>query len=265
MPRRRASGAIATALFLSLLSACGEGGDGAAVVTEALSPHKGYPITIVYSHGAGEKGKPHKCDEKADVPKVLTNMVEQENVKIRYLCSNVSEDRREATYIDARAKEIEHFLFKLRAEGIPARNIFLMGYMEGAWASLIAARRFGQHINGVVAFAPAFHGARERWKKLGDRKARKARAPRAQANQITELSKAPLRAFVYAFKEDTFNGPEQLAFFRYVPGLRYIVSKQCKEGHKSLFTDCFADYEKNRLRNHMKKMLAGPQVAKTVN
>jgi len=265
MPRWRASRAITAFLFLSILSACGEGEGGPVVVTESLSPHKGQPITILYSHGAGDPGKPHKCDAAKDIPKILANMRDADKVKIRYLCSDIPATTREADYINARVKEIEHFLFKLRAEGIPARNIFLMGYMEGAWASLIAARRFGKQFNAVVAFAPVFHGVRGRWAKLGDRKARAVRVPRAEANQITELSNGPLRAMVYIFKKDTFNGPRQLAFLRHVPGLRLIVSKKCEEGHKGVFSDCFADWEKLRLRNYLKKQLAEPQVAKTVN
>lgn len=267
MPRRRALRAIATVFSVTLLAACGDDGGetGPVQVVDALSPYKGHPITIVYSHPAGERGKPYQCNENNDVPKVVKNLASLDKVKVRYLCTSVTEDRREAVYVDARAKEIEHFLFKLRAEGIPARNIFLMGHLEGGWVSLIAARRYGRYFNAAIVFAPAFHGTRDRWAGMGDRRARKARVPRGHAQQITELSNGPLRAFVYVFAEDTYNGPDQLNFLKHVPGVRYVVSKKCKQGVKSAFTDCFADWEKNRLRNYIKKQLAGAQVAKTVN
>lgn len=99
MPSWRASRAIAISLSLTILAACGEG-DGAAVqVVQTLSPHKGHPITFVYSHAAGEPGKPHKCNAKQDVPKILRNLEEQENVKVRYLCSNIGDELRDGDYI----------------------------------------------------------------------------------------------------------------------------------------------------------------------
>jgi pimeloyl-ACP methyl ester carboxylesterase len=125
--------------------------------------------------------------------------------------------------------------------GVPADHIFLVGQSAGGWASLLVARRQQVPINAVIAFAPAFAG--QKAKRPDDMQT-------VQELHIAFLSAAErLNALVFAFDDDPYNTPEDLAVLRAIPGIRFIrlpadviAGRRCEraKAHATAFRDCFA-------------------------
>jgi len=234
----------------------GQSGSGQSIQSLA----GGHPVVVIFNHGTRDSRVRHACNENRDIPLVLRRLASAEKIQIHYLCSTATNRSRERSYTYDRAIEIAHAIYQYRAKGVPARNIFLMGQSAGAWSALIAARRYGDRFNALIGFAPAFHGTRDKWQKRGYR-TKNGRVPRMQAIQAHEIAAGRVNALIYAFPKDNYNTPAQLSFLKKVPGVEFVVTGDCKAGHSTGYTRCFADAEVNRIRNFIAKQLKNPQLA----
>ena len=244
----------------AVLAGCKEGGQaGSGQSIRSLGG--GHPVVVIFNHGSGSWGRRHACNAQRDVPKLLADLAASESLKVHYLCSRVTDHTRGRRFASDRADEILHVVYQYRAQGIPARNIFLMGHSAGAWASLLAARRNGKQFNAVIAFAPASFGDRKQWASRGFKRAKAGRVPRIQAIEAAKIASGSLPALVYAFPRDTYNGPAELSFLKKVPGVSFVVTGDCKAGHATTYTRCFADAETGRVRRFIANRLHSRQIA----
>lgn len=208
-------------------------------------------VVIIFNHGTRRPQYRHDCDRARDVPAVMRAVVRQTGWRLHYLCSTAIDGDDQGSYTYKRAAEIERVVDAYRARGLPAARIFLAGHSAGGWSSLIAARRFGAKFNAVVAFAPAFAGPRHeavqypRWRN------------QIRPRQVADILKARrLRALVFAFPEDTFNRPRELAFLKALDGVTLVPFDRCRRGHGTTYSRCFSRQAAGRIERYIRARLA---------
>jgi pimeloyl-ACP methyl ester carboxylesterase len=196
-------------------------------------------LVVVYSHGTTNPRQIEDCGAWFNQVPGSIRSQQGPDVLIFYLCSGAREARSTwgtaGEYVYRRVEEIEAVVDALLSAGVSPARIFLAGHSAGGWASLMAAARFGHKLNAVVAFAPAFAGPR----------AEVDRYPwwwqEARPRQVQELLAAPaLTALVFAYDDDPFETPEDLAFLvQRHPGVR-LVGYACPDGSRHLthLRDC---------------------------
>jgi pimeloyl-ACP methyl ester carboxylesterase len=171
--------------------------------------------------------------------------------ELHYLCSEATDAGARGSYTYKRADEILALVAEYRRKGVPARRIFLLGHSAGGWSSLMAARKDPSGFNAIVAFAPAFAGPRSEeaqfpiWRR------------QLQPQQIAYLAGAPrIDALIFAFDDDTFDRPEDLAPLRGVPGLRIVAYNDCAGGgHRTVYTACFRQSARQQIEAYIKARL----------
>ncbi len=157
-----------------------------------------------------------------------------------------------------RAENVEQLVRRFQREGVPAHQIFLVGHSAGGWASLLVARRANVEFNAVIAFAPAFAGKKHSrplgWQALREK----------QVDYLLEARRLP--ALVFAFDEDVFNAPEDLAFLDNVPGVQLIslnnaeisgIPCSCSNAHRTAFKACFSKTQQDVIVDFIKARLEG--------
>lgn len=192
-------------------------------------------VVLIFNHGTARPARQHECDETRDVPALVREITADNEWELHYLCSEAADEGVRGSYTYKRADEILAVVAQYRRKGIPARRIFLLGHSAGGWSSLMAARKDHSGFNAIIAFAPAFAGPRSEeqqypiWRR------------QLQPQQIAYLSSALLiNALIFAFNDDTFDRPEELAPLKAVPGLRIVPFSDCEGGgHRTAYTACF--------------------------
>ncbi len=210
-------------------------------------------VVLIFSHGTYRPQHRHQCNEEKDVPLVVRDLAGANGWTVHYLCSAATDEGIAGSYTYKRAHEILTAVAAHRGRGVPARRIFLVGHSAGGWSSLMAARKDAGGFNAVIAFAPAFAGPRHeeaqypRW--------RRELAPQ----QIAYLREANrIEALIFAYSDDDFDRPSELAPLESIPGLRILAFDACGKGHATAYSDCFRegarveieDYIKTRLKAH---------------
>jgi pimeloyl-ACP methyl ester carboxylesterase len=140
---------------------------------------------------------------------------------------------------------------RYRARGVPAQRIFLAGHSAGGWSSLMAARKSHAGFNAIVAFAPAFAGPRH--------EAAKFPWWRGQLlpEQIAYLKEAPrIEALIFAYSDDEFDRPEELAPLAAIKGLRILAFDACQKGHLTTYSECFRTGARVEIEHYIKTRLA---------
>lgn len=147
-----------------------------------------------------------------------------------------------------RAKSLEALVQQFQQQGVPARQIFLVGHSAGGWASLLVLRRGLVEVNSAIAFAPAFAG------KKADRSEGWQYLRQQQINYLSEVNDMP--SLIYAFEGDAFNAPADLLFLNKIPGVTFVQEnnrfgmRECGAlaGHRAVFTSCFANARGEQVR-----------------
>lgn len=226
----------------------------------AIADPKG-KVVVVYSHGTRRPQHVEDCSKSSNrVPRSLMEGLgarRDGGALIYYLCSGASERTTRTTageYIYKRMAEVERTLDQLAAAGVDPKRIFLAGHSAGGWTSLMMGRTAAKKFNAVIAFAPAFAGPRNEteqypwWRKV------------ARPKQIEEMLKPPrLEALVFAYEEDPFNRPEDLAFLtkRYPQSVK-LVGYACplvKRKHLTHVEDCREDRTAATILDYVKRRL----------
>ncbi len=217
--------------------------DGSAIRPEAKRPAVPYrlaaqhrTVMLIFNHGTRRPQFRHVCNRERDIPRVVQTVVRETRWRVHYLCSTATDEGVAGSYTYKRAREIEQVVDVYRARGVPASHIFLVGWSAGAWSSLIAARRFGHKFNAVIGFAPAFAGPRHEtalypwWRN------------EIRPRQVRDILQARrMRALVFAYPDDAFNRPRELAFLTSLSGVRLIAFDRCPERHHgTVYSACFA-------------------------
>ena len=275
-PRLAAARRIAgAALIAAAIGACtprgamlqpAPAGLAAAPATATAVPSN--VVLVIYSAGSRQEYLPDRCEPRgATTPPVVRALagsrVAGMRVAVYAACTQhrVGEfnDRTRAgtPKVDLRASDIEHIVQRFERLGIPPRHILLAGHSAGGWASLRAVRDGAPAVAGVIAFAPAFAGPiRTRsagWQWIRD----------VEAGQLAHTRALP--ALVFAFADDAFEPPEDLAFLAGVPGVQVVqVPDDARDGgpcegvsaHRAVFGPCFADAWGPRIRAFIGQRLA---------
>lgn len=207
-------------------------------------------VVLIFSHGTYRPQRRHHCNEDRDVPAVVRDVARDNGWTVQYLCSAATDDGIDGSYTYKRADEILAAAAALRAKGVPARHIFLLGHSAGGWSSLMAARKDASGFNAIVAFAPAFAGPR--YEEAQFPKWRRELAPR----QTAYLRQAKrIDALIFAYSDDDFDRPSELAPLESIPGVRVLAFDACQKGHGTTYSDCFREGARVEIEDYIKARL----------
>ncbi len=146
--------------------------------------------------------------------------------------------------------------------GVPAKQIILMGFSAGGWASLTALAEAPTVAKAAVAFAPAFAGVRSE---------RSAGWIWLRENERERLANTKsLNALVFGFPFDAFEEDADLEFLANVPELSLIAvnrdllySEGCEPimlGHYLLFESCFQRSYWPVVRDYLRTQMGFPPI-----
>jgi pimeloyl-ACP methyl ester carboxylesterase len=222
---------------------------GSSPLTRPADPARA--VVLIFNHGTNRPQYRHVCNEAQDVPGVVRDIAAAHRWILYYLCSTVTDGDRPASYTYKRADEILAAVARYRAFGVPARRIFLLGQSAGAWSSLMAARKEPAAFNAIVAFAPAFAGTR----------AEATRFPRWRGEyrplQVAYLRQAKhIEALIFAYSDDPFNRPSDLAPLESIPGIDLIAFDACAHGHGTAYSQCFRTGARVEIEDYIERHLA---------
>jgi len=211
-------------------------------------------VVLIFNHGTVRPQRQHECNPSRDVPGVVREVAEANGWTVHYLCSLATDGGLTGSYTYKRADEILGAVEQYRRQGLPARQIFLLGHSAGGWSSLMAARKDHSGFNAIVAFAPAFAGPRAEeeqypvWRR------------QMQPLQIGYLTAASrIDALIFAYDDDAFDRPEDLEPLKRIRGIRIVAFNECQQGHRTVYTDCFHRRAREQVESYIKSRLARAQ------
>jgi hypothetical protein len=114
----------------------------------------------------------------------------------------------------------------------------------------MAARKDASGFNAIVAFAPAFAGPR--YEEAQYPKWRRQLAP-AQTAYLKQAKR--IDALIFAYSDDDFDRPSELAPLESVPGIRIIAFDACHKGHGTTYSECFREGAKVEIEDYIKQRL----------
>ena len=207
-------------------------------------------VILIFNHGTYRPQRRHVCNENKDVPGVVRDVAGANGWTVYYLCSVAIDDGVDGSYTYKRADEILAAVAAHRARGVPASHIFVLGHSAGGWSSLMAARKDASGFNAIVAFAPAFAGPR--YEEAQYPKWRRQLAP-AQTAYLKQAKR--IDALIFAYSDDDFDRPSELAPLESVPGIRIIAFDACHKGHGTTYSECFREGAKVEIEDYIKQRL----------
>jgi pimeloyl-ACP methyl ester carboxylesterase len=161
--------------------------------------------------------------------------------------------------IDQRVAAIKQTLQELSSAGVDPSRIFLIGQSAGGWAALLHQKRYPGSANAVVAFAPAFAG-KKRWRP-------DIWQQRHDTQSAEIMSAKHIAALVFAFDNDVYNSPEDLAFLSQIKGTtllrmpeKSIDGIECEiplfaSSHGQAYRKCFGNTQSKVLLNFIRHHL----------
>ena len=254
-------------------------------------------LVIIYNHGSIQDHKQDSCKAKpkfgyiwdaAVVPAILklhNKKINGLEVKIYRVCSGVKgmpvkiqkkyikdlKSKGKINLVDEhknikRQNIILNEVENLKSLGFD--NIILSGYSAGGWSSLVLQSRHPEKIIGTIAFNPAFAGPKKEWQK---------KYPEWGAfreDSVNKFNKADkINAIVFAHKDDIFEDPKTLSFFKNFKDFNLIDYSELKptsctwadgnekmtadKGHNIPQSKCFTKYleDKNYLISFLENIL----------
>ncbi len=254
-------------------------------------------LVIIYNHGSIQDVKQDPCKAKpqfgyiwdaAVVPAILklhNKKINGLEIKIYRLCSGVKgmsgKDQKKyrkelktkgtINLVDEfknikRQNIILHEINNLKNLGFD--KIILSGWSAGGWSSLILQSKYPDRILGTIAFNPAFAGPKNEWQN------KFLEWGAFREHQLNEFNKAnTINAIVFAHKDDVFEDPKTLSFFKNFKGMKFIDYSELKstkctwadvdkkmsanKGHNIPQSKCFTKYleEKNYLISFIENIL----------
>jgi pimeloyl-ACP methyl ester carboxylesterase len=227
-------------------------------------------ILLIFNHGSEQERSWDICRPTSwTVPEVIQELSGQKvngrDIVVYNFCSTSpgeydAKTRSGEPKVLKRAQGIEAVVRAFEEEGVPPRQVFLVGHSAGGWASLLVARRHYVKFNAVIAFGPAFAGTRADrspgWQALRQRLASMI----AEADHINGL--------VYAYANDPYESAADLAFLGRIDGVHLIpidarfdgAGGRCPGpyGHRTAFRSCFARSQEQIILGYIRSQLAAP-------
>ena len=235
-----------------LLAAC----NTATVPTSNASP-AGLPaiddpqsaVVVIYSHGTTRPQRLENCGAQYNQPpSTLTDLTGgQSPLIVHFLCSRARDEGVAGSYIYKRADEIGDTVGAFAQAGVPAANIYLAGHSAGAWSSLMYMSEHAETVAGAVLFAPACCGPRH---EIDDYPIWRTEI---RPQQVSEIAGGDtLDALVFAYTDDAFNRPQELAFLTDAYSQTVtLVSQSCGAGHATFRQDCNANATRSAIADYL--------------
>lgn len=213
------------------------------------SPEK--RVIFVWNHGTKRPHQLSNCQREYNkIPLLIKETAQKFDAEIYFLCSVALDNGNKGSYTYKRANEIESLLDQFIEAGVKPDNIFLLGHSAGGWASLLSNRFLGQKFAGTIAFAPAFAGPRHEenkypiWRQT------------LRPQQVKYLEELPMiDALVFAYSDDKFNRPVELAFLKKFNSVRLIEVNDCHDGHQTTFGYCLKEKARPLLEQYINEKL----------
>ena len=208
-----------------------------AAPTRLSIPGPSRRTIIIYSPGAQSPGQIEHCTDDVYAPPPAVLALERTpGTHVYYLCPRSTDAGNPGSYIFGRAREIEAVVDIFLRRGVEPRNIFLAGHSAGAWSAMMLMNEAGRKFNAVIAFAPACCYPRAVAERYPYAYWRKVVRP-FQKSIMTAARR--FEALVFAYPDDPFNRPADLAFLTdtYPEGV-WMFSQFCGEGHMTTLKDC---------------------------
>ena len=253
-------------------------------------------LLLIWNHGSGPDTKTDKCKKKpkfgyewegAVIPAVLrlhNKKVNNLTIKIYRLCSGVkgmsaneqkrigkliANDKKIDSYPELKQQKRQNIILNKADEFLNDgfKNIVLVGYSAGGWASLNLISRFPDKFKGAIAFNPAFAGPKIEWQKD---------LPewgffREQQIDIFKQTDT-LNAILFTHVNDEFEDPKTLSFFKSLNSLEFIDYSELKptscdwadidkkmskyDGHSIPQSSCFTKFiiKNNYIINYLEEL-----------
>lgn len=229
---------------------------------------------VLFLHGSMVEKLDDTCDPNGEttgfsVPEVVRALAGTKisglEVVVFAPCHGRATQMGEPLKIDQRVNAIEQTLQELGSAGVDPSHIFLVGQSAGGWAALLHQKRHPGRVNSIIAFAPAFAG-KKRW--------RPDNWQQRHEEQSAELMTAKsISALVFAFENDEYNTPEDLAFLSQIQGTtllrmpeKAIAGVTCEipffsSSHSQAYRECFSSTQSDVLLNFLRQHLPPETVA----
>jgi Putative esterase len=223
---------------------------------------------VLFLHGSNIEKMDDTCDSDGNTPgTTVPEVVRQLNgtevsgleVVVLAPCSGRATNLGEPIKIEQRVTAIGQTLQELDRAGVDPSRIFLVGHSAGGWAALMHQKRHPGSVNSIIAFAPAFAGKKRSrpdiWQQRHD----------AQASEIKSAQN--LSALVFAFDNDEFNSPQDLAFLSDIKGTtlmrlpeKAIAGVECDiplfaSSHGQAYRKCFSHTQSGVLLSFIRQRL----------
>lgn len=236
-------------------------------------PHAKSKVVLLFLHGSMVEKVDDTCDPDGDspgfsVPQVVRQLAGAQVSGLEVLvvapCHGRATQFGEPLKIEQRVAAIEHTLQELARTGVDPARIFLVGQSAGGWAALLHQKRYPGSVNSTIAFAPAFAG-RKRWRPDHWQQ-------RHEAQSAEILSAKHIPALVFAFENDAYNSPEDLAFLAHIEGttLLHMPEKSIDgiacdiswfgSSHSQAYRKCFGQTQSALLLNFIRQRLPTQRV-----
>jgi Serine aminopeptidase, S33 len=180
-------------------------------------------VVVLFLHGSLIEKLDDTCDPFGEtlgfsVPEVVKELAGTQiaglEVVVMAPCHGRATQMGEPLKIDQRVAAIEQTLQELGRAGVDSSRIFLVGQSAGGWAALLHQKRYPGSANSIIAFAPAFAGKKYLRSGLWQQ--------RHETQSAEILSASSLSALVFAFENDAYNPPEDLAFLAQIKGIKLL-------------------------------------------
>lgn len=229
---------------------------------------------VVFLHGSVVEKLDDTCDPSGEtpgfsVPEVVRGLAGTQlsglEVVVFAPCHGRATRLGEPRKIDQRVDAIEQTLQELARMGVDPSHIFLIGQSAGGWAALLHQKRHPGSVNSIIAFAPAFAGKKrwrpDDWQQRHD----------MQSAEIMSAERIP--ALVFAFENDAYNTPEDLAFLEQIQGTtllrmpeKAIAGVACEipffaSSHSQAYRKCFSSTQSEVLVDFLRQRLLSETVA----
>lgn len=223
---------------------------------------------VLFLHGSVIEKLDDTCDPFGEtpgfsVPEVVKELAGTQiaglEVVVMAPCHGRATQMGEPLKIDQRVAAIEQTLQELGRAGFDSSRIFLVGQSAGGWAALLHQKRYPGSANSIIAFAPAFAGKKHSRTSLWQQR---------HETQSAEILAAPnLSALVFAFENDAYNSPEDLAFLEQIKGTKLlkmpeksIAGVPCDiplfaSSHGHAYRKCFSSTQSEVLQGFLRQRL----------
>jgi hypothetical protein len=223
---------------------------------------------VLFLHGSNIEKMDDTCDSEgntpgATVPEVVRQLSGTEvsglEVVVLAPCSGRATNLGEPIKIEQRVAALGQTLQELDRAGVDPSRIFLVGHSAGGWAALLHQTRHPGSVNSIIAFAPAFAGKKSARPDIWQQR------HEAQTAEIKSAESLP--ALVFAFENDVYNAPEDLAFLSNIKGTtlmrlpeKTIEGVECDiplfaSSHGQAYRKCFSHTQSVVLLNFIRHRL----------